>query len=69
MDQPKRLVHLEQRFCPRKRSPPGSRLEIKMLHDTALGGQLEVDQHIAAEDDVERRGHRGTQGKLPNHYQ
>ena len=24
-----------------------------MLHDTALGGQVEVDQDIAAEDDVE----------------
>ena len=54
MDQPKRLVRLEQRFGQsQKRVASGEQIRIKMLNDTALGGQVEVDQHIAAENDVE----------------
>src|ERR1700674_170869 len=54
MDQPKRLVRLEQRFGQsQKRVASGEQIRIKMLNDTALGGQVEVDQHIAAEDEVE----------------
>jgi hypothetical protein len=42
----------EIRSVPGKGSP-GQQTGIKMLHDTALRSQVEVDHHIAAENDVE----------------
>src|ERR1700693_6610714 len=54
VDQPKRLLHLEQRFgLSQEKVASGQKTRIEMMHDTALGGQVEVDQHIAAEDDIE----------------
>src|ERR1039458_9331187 len=53
MDQPKRIVHLEQRFCTsQEKVAAGQQIRIKMLHYATLRSQVEVDQHIAAENDV-----------------
>ncbi len=54
MDQPERIVHLEQRFgLSQEKVAPGQQTGIKMLHDTALRSQVEVNQDIAAENNVE----------------
>src|SRR5437899_64998 len=54
MDQPERIVHLEQRFgLSQEEIAPGQQTGIKMLHDAALRSQVEVNQDIAAENNVE----------------
>src|SRR5258708_22626677 len=54
MDQPEGMVHLEQRFgLSQEKVAPGQQTGIKMLHDTSLRSQVEVDQHVAAENNVE----------------
>ena len=65
MDQPKRIVHPEQRFgLSQEKVASRQQIRNKILHDTAPGGQVEVDQHIAAEDDVEPTGTQRNTGKI-----
>ena len=53
MDQAERLIDLEQRFgVSQEKIAPGQQVGIEMLNDPAFGGQIEIDQDIAAEDDV-----------------
>jgi hypothetical protein len=54
MHQPKRVVHLVQRFSmPQKQVSAGQQIGEEMLHHSALRSQIEINQHIAAENNID----------------
>jgi hypothetical protein len=53
-DQAKVVIHSEQRLgAAQKEIPVGKKVVVKVLNHFSLGHQVKVDQHIAAEDNVE----------------